>query len=164
MIFHAKEESPAMSDCCSRPDNNRAPSKKHRCPVSGRDCSEVSARTVAHHIKSPWQVELTGRRYFFCDDPACDVVYFGGDNATILKSQLRTPIGIKEESEETLLCYCFGVSKAEAQRDTTAKAFVLAQTKARQCSCETRHPAGRCCLKDFPNGDQIDSIPLAEPE
>ena len=106
-------------------------------------------RTVAHHIKAPWQVALTGKRYFFCEDPACEVVYFGGDDSVILKSRVRTPVGIKEESDAALICYCFGVSKADAQSDPKAKAFVLAQTKARQCSCATSHPGGRCCLKDF---------------
>lgn len=142
-----------MSDCCSDPNEKQAHPRKHRCPVNGLPCSEISARTVAHHIKKPWQAGYSDKRYFFCEDPACDVVYFADDNSVILKSEVRTQIGIKEESDEGLICYCFGISKADAQRDPNAKAFVLAQTKARQCSCATSHPAGRCCLKDFPGSD-----------
>ena len=31
----------------------------------------------------------------FCDDPNCDVVYFGEDNSVIAKEQIRTVVGIK---------------------------------------------------------------------
>ncbi len=38
---------------------------------------------------------------FFCDDPECEVVYFGEDGSTILKSQLRTRVGVKEDSGDS---------------------------------------------------------------
>ena len=138
-----------MSDCCSSSRSDTNHPKKHRCPVNGREYSEVSVRTIAHHVKDAWIWQPTGHRYFFCDDPACDVVYFGDDGSTILKSQLRTPVGIKESSEASLLCYCFGVTKADFSANPATKDFVVAQTKAGQCSCDTRNPSGRCCLKDF---------------
>jgi len=63
---------------------------------------------------------------------------------------MRTPVGVKEASADTLLCYCFGVSKQDFQTDPATREFVVAQTKAGLCSCDTRNPSGRCCLKDFP--------------
>lgn len=110
----------------------------------------MSARTIAHHIKDAWRWQPTANRYFFCDDPLCEVVYFGDDGSTILKSQLRTRVGAKELSDDKLLCYCFGVTKADFLDDPTTKDFVIAQTQAGLCSCDISNPSGRCCLKDFP--------------
>lgn len=113
----------------------------------------MSTRAIAHHIKDAWNWHPTSNRYFFCDDPACEVVYFGDDGSTILKSQLRTRIGVKEQSDDDLLCYCFGVTKADFLGNPTIKDFVIAQTKGGLCSCETSNPSGRCCLKDFHKPD-----------
>jgi hypothetical protein len=140
-----------MSNCCSSNSQNVKHPNKFACPVNGIEYSEVSVRTIAHHIKNAWTWAPTAIRYFFCDDSQCEVVYFGDDSSTILKSQLpRTVVGIKENFSHAPLCYCFGVNKAEYELDPEIKNYVMAQTKAGQCSCETSNPSGRCCLKDFP--------------
>ena len=139
-----------MGDCCSPDVQHGKHPNKLACPGNGIEYSEVSSRTIAHHIKDVWMWKPTAIRYFFCDDPQCEVVYFGDDGSTILKSQLRTSVGIKDGSSHGQLCYCFGVSKAEYQHNVAIKDYVMAQTKAGLCSCETSNPSGRCCLKDFP--------------
>lgn len=139
-----------MSDCCTSSSRGDAHPKRHRCPVNGREYLEVSARTIIHHINEAWNWRQTAYRYYFCDDPSCEVVYFGDDSSTILKSQLRTKVGLKETSGDASLCYCFGVSKRDFQSNPATRDFVVAQTKAGQCSCDTSNPSGRCCLKDFP--------------
>lgn len=139
-----------MSDCCSPSGDNKIHPKKHPCPSNGLACAEVSARTISHHIKCAWEWSPTTSRYFFCEDAACDVVYFGEDGSTFLNSQLRTKVGVKEKHGDRLLCYCFGVSNTDFQRNPVIKEFVMAQTKAGLCSCDTSNPSGRCCLKDFP--------------
>lgn len=139
-----------MSECCSPSDNlNRIP-RKHRCPVNGKEYTEVSSRTIVHHIKEPWKLENKEQGYYFCDDPECDVVYFGQDDSIIGKQNLRTTVGVKQNTEESLVCYCFGVNRQEAATNSAAKAFVLKNTKNDTCACEIRNPSGRCCLKDFP--------------
>jgi hypothetical protein len=138
-----------MADCCSAPDQKTTHPNKRRCPGNGIEYSEVSARTIAHHIKDSWQWDGKDRRYFFCSDPDCDIVYFADDDSVILKSQLRTKVGIKEASHQAPLCYCFGVTKADALNDPGIKTFVMNETKLGRCSCETSNPSGRCCLKDF---------------
>jgi len=139
-----------MNDCCSSSGHNTTRPKKQPCPANGVDYAEVLARTISHHIKDAWQWAPTSSRYFFCDDAACDVVYFGDDGSTILNSQLRTRVGSKEDSGDKLLCYCFGVTEDDFQSNPATKEFVMAQTKAGLCSCDTSNPSGRCCLKDFP--------------
>lgn len=139
-----------MSDCCSTNKESEQHPKKHVCPVNGKQYLEVPYGTVLHHVNKPWDLAPKEQSYYFCDDPDCDVVYFGIDNSTIKKNQLRTQIGIKETSEDAMTCYCFGVSKAEAKTDNKAKAFVIEQTRNSTCACTTHNPSGRCCLKDFP--------------
>lgn len=139
-----------MSDCCSSSACESKPPKKYRCPANGQEYAEVSARTILHQLKQAWAWSPTASAYYYCDDPACDVVYFGNDDSVILRSQLRADVGAKSPADDALLCYCFGVSRADYQRDPSVKDFVTAQTKAGACACETRNPSGRCCLKDFP--------------
>lgn len=139
-----------MSDCCTSGKGNTQGKKTHRCPVNGLEYSLVSERTIKHHIKQSWQWQGHGKHYYFCEDPDCDVVYFADDDSVIVKSQLRNEVGIKSTSENALLCYCFGVTRADALSNPEVRDFVVAQTKDGLCSCETSNPSGRCCLKNFP--------------
>lgn len=139
-----------MSSCCPSSNCDSKRPRKHHCPANDLEYSEVSVRTIAHHIAESWDWTPTAKQYYFCGDPECDVVYFGDDDSVILKSQLRTRVGAKERVGDALLCYCFGVSRADFDRNPGTKDFVTAQTKAGLCACETSNPSGRCCLKDFP--------------
>lgn len=139
-----------MGDCCSSSGCDVKHPKKRRCPVSGSECPEVSVRTILHHIKAAWQWTPSAEHYYFCGDADCDVVYFGDDGSLVSRSGLRTRVGQKEQAGDGLLCYCFGVSRADVARQPSIRDFVVEQTRARRCACETRNPAGRCCLKDFP--------------
>ena len=88
--------------------------------------------------------------YYFCDDPDCDVVYFGVDDSVILKSQLRTTVGVKDKSDEAMVCYCYGATQADVIKENGIRFFVIGKTKKTKCSCETSNPSGTCCLKYFP--------------
>jgi len=139
-----------MSDCCAPRDTTVNPPGKYRCPVNGREYHGVSSTTILHHLKNPWEYRLKEQDYYFCEDPECNVVYFGRDNSVIEKSILRTPVGIKEPSNNALVCYCFGITVHDATTNPEAKAFVIRKTAEHRCACESRNPSGRCCLKDFP--------------
>ncbi len=135
-----------MSQCCE-PQASR--NDKYRCPANGKLYSSVSSATILHHLHEPWLWKEKQQAYYFCNDPDCKVVYFGQDDSTISISALRTPVGIKENTEDSLICYCFGVTKKAAARQQI-KDFVIKQTKGKTCACSTRNPSGKCCLKDFP--------------
>jgi len=144
-----------MSDCCDSQVSACENSRKRRCPADGRECAEVSVITLRHHLKSPWLKPLKSQRYYFCDSPLCDVVYFGEDDTVFTIEELRGPIGQKQVGLERLpqdktICYCFGVTQRDAENDPAAKVFVIQQTGEGGCACEIRNPSGRCCLKDFP--------------
>jgi hypothetical protein len=139
-----------MSDCCPSA-SDPAPARQRECPANGRKCPAVPMITILHHLRKPWQWTDRKQGYYFCEDPDCAVVYFGDGGAVILKSELRTVVGIKEKSPDASLCYCFGISKSEASSDPALEEYVIANTRMGLCSCEIRNPSGRCCLKDFPN-------------
>lgn len=139
-----------MGDCCPSSGCDARHPQKRRCPVNGAECSEVSVRTIAHHIREPWGWTPSDEHYYFCDAPDCDAVYFGDDGSVVSKSMLRTRVGAKERDGDALLCHCFGVSRADFEREPSVRDFVVEQTKTGRCSCKTSNPSGRCCLKDFP--------------
>ena len=105
---------------------------------------------MIHQLRHPWEMALAEKSYYYCDDPACRIIYFDEDDETITIDQLRTPVGVKSDDADATICYCFGVSKSDAIADPSAKSYVVAQTKNNLCACEARNPFGRCCLKDFP--------------
>ena len=137
-----------MTNCCSSSNNTQKHPKKHKCPVNGKLYKSVSPTTILHHINEPWNWRNNQQGYYFCDDPECEVVYFGEDGSAINKSSLRTELGIKENKDDSLICYCFGITKA-ASSSQNIKEFVIKSTKDKICACLMRNPSGRCCLKDF---------------
>ena len=143
-----------MSDCCHSTCATGLPSRSHACPVNGHEYKSVALKTILHHINSPWEWAEKQQDYYFCDDPNCDVVYFGEDNSVITKSKLRTVVGIKEDKSDALACYCFGVSNLDAQQHPDIRSFIIHKTKEGLCSCDTSNPAGRCCLRYFPGKEE----------
>ena len=141
-----------MTHCSSTNTYNGTP--KHAvCPLNGQAYSQVSHRTVLHHVAKPWQRELTSHAYYFCDDPDCEVVYFGDDQQLIRQSELRLSIGQKSRSPDRHICYCFDIRLTDLLPENNAvklKSFVADKTRSSTCDCEIRNPSGRCCLKDFP--------------
>lgn len=139
-----------MPDCCTTLDESTPFPIKHTCPVNGKEYGLVSSLTIKHHIKAPWAWAKKPQGYYFCSDPDCDVVYFGQDDSLIEKSALRTEVGIKEKGDRVLVCYCYGVTKAEAKSNPAIREFIVEETRKKHCACESRNPSGRCCLADFP--------------
>ncbi len=139
-----------MSDFCSLTHTVDNASKRYCCPVNGKRYKHVSLTTVLHNVADPWQLHNENQDYYFCDDPKCDVVYFGQDDSVITTSALRTPVGVKQKPNNATLCYCFGVTRDAFVADPKLKAFVMKKTKEKQCACDIRNPSGRCCLKEFP--------------
>lgn len=136
--------------CCTH--NNSIPPKA-MCPVNGQLYSRVGRRTVMHQIIQPWQHELTALHYYFCDDPDCDVVYFGNDAQIILRHEVRQVVGQKSIAPDRPICYCFDILLADiqtTQHQIRLKEFVTEQTRESNCDCETHNPSGKCCLRDFP--------------
>ncbi len=139
-----------MNKCCTQKTTAEQYPKSHHCPVNGQPYASVKRKTLLHHISQPWLKPITEQGYYFCTDPDCDVVYFGKDNEVVHKAELRTAVGQKSHDKNAIICYCFGITKAQTLSDNSLKNFIIKQTKKSLCSCETSNPSGHCCLKDFP--------------
>jgi len=139
-----------MSECCVTDVQDKQKSVKLECPVCYIKSLSVQLKTMLHHIKNPWAQTLIDKEYYFCSNPDCNVVYFTESAVAFNKSDIRSPVDIKEQNAEALICFCFGINKGQAESNKAARDFVIKQTKNSLCSCDTANPSGRCCLKDFP--------------
>jgi len=145
-----------MSGCCSLKTSDSSSDlqdtpKKLCCPANGSIYKTVPFKTVLHHLKKPWRSKAKDQAYYFCDDTNCDVVYFGEDQSIINHNELKTRVGNKQASDDSMICYCFNVTRQDALADKNIRQFVVNATKNKQCNCEISNPSGKCCLKDFPN-------------
>ena len=140
-----------MTNCCTT--NNRLPPRA-TCPVNGQMYPQVSRRAVLHQIRQPWRRDLTAKQFYFCDDPNCEVVYFGDNHQVFLQHDMRQTVGQKSTAFNKPVCYCFDIRLTDLQTDNDhirLKSFVTEQTRSSTCDCEIRNPSGKCCLRDFPN-------------
>lgn len=68
-----------------------------------------------------WKSKSQG--YYFYSEPNFSVIYFGQDDSVIKTHALRTLIGIKLQSDNDLICYYYGITKAEAKSDTMTRSL-----------------------------------------
>lgn len=140
-----------MTNCSAT--NNDIPAKAV-CPINGQRYAQVNRRTVLHQVRQPWQRTLSAQQYYFCDDPNCEVVYFGDNQQVFMQHDMRQTIGQKSITSDKPVCYCFDIRLVDLQTDNDQmrlKTFVTEQTRSSACDCEIRNPSGKCCLRDFPN-------------
>lgn len=123
------------------------------CPSCGAAGKPVKVVTLRALLKPEKSAEIANKAYFFCGSPMCDTVYFSEDGSrTFFKADLTVRVGVKEVSPPRPLCYCFGHSVegifADVERTgkSTAVDEITRRIKEEGCSCETKNPAGSCCL------------------
>ena len=95
---------------------------------------------------------MTGT-YSFCAVRECPVVYFEEQGShRFTRDDLRVRVGVKESCDPIPLCYCFGFDESH-MRDaitrtgrTTIPARISTLIREGLCACESRNPAGVCCL------------------
>lgn len=103
-----------MVDCCSSGTSDTVSSSSYRRPKNGIEYRNVSAGIIAHHLNQPWQWLSHNRSYCFRQGPEYNAVRFSEDGVVILKSQIHARATIKPTSKDTLVCYRFGITKADA--------------------------------------------------
>jgi len=91
--------------------------------------------------------------YRFCSFPDCPVVYFeerSKQRFTI--DDLRVRVGLKVTEDPIPLCHCFGFDESHIRDDlartgnTTIPERISQLIREDLCACESRNPAGVCCL------------------
>lgn len=123
-----------------------------RCPRCGSTGRVVSEETVAAILVPAAAARLAGAETRFCATRDCAAVYYSGDGRIAEKSEATVRIGAKETHDPVPLCYCFGFSLADVQRDvastgdSTIPERIQAEIRAGRCACRRKNPAGMCCL------------------
>lgn len=144
-----------MSDCCAANVRTGAAPAVMPCPVNGACSKQVDLLTVRSLVRQlPLGMQNTA--YYFCEAADCDVVYFAFDAQapTFRRSDLLVRVGSKETADPIPVCYCFGFTRKDIQKeitetgDSTVANRISAEVKAGNCACEVKNPAGKCCLGD----------------
>ena len=139
-------------DCCEANDGS---SRQAACPVTATPGTRVPLQTVKAMLTDVSLRRLAPTTYYFCAEPACDVVYFSRQGECYSKDDLRTTVWQKEPPGSRLLCYCFGESEetiaAEIAATGTSNALdrVKKHVRSGRCACDIRNPRGICCLADL---------------
>ena len=144
-----------MSDCCSVNAKTDASPAVMACPVSGTRSKQVDLLTVRSLVRQ-LPLGMANTEYYFCEAADCDVVYFAFDTQAPMfrRADLFVRVGSKEMVDPIPVCYCFGFTRADIQReiaetgDSTVANRISAEVKAGNCACEVKNPSGKCCLGD----------------
>ncbi|MFN7105588.1 MAG: cation transporter [Pyrobaculum sp.] len=134
-----------------------------RCPTCGVMGFLVLKATVVNHVREELWPKLSSRNWF-CPNPTCQVVYFG--DLVITKELVKTRVFHKESSPDRPLCYCAGVTEADARRHLATCCKTLEDLKKHTGLgtgrwCVVTNPSGRCCL-EYVEGQTAEAPPAVE--
>jgi hypothetical protein len=141
-----------LSNCCSIGESCTI-AAVIACPANGARSKQVDMLTVRSLVRHH-PLRMPSTQHYFCEAHDCDVVYFALDpQAPIFRrDDLLVRVGVKEESDPTPVCYCFGFTRkdieneiAETGRSTVAER-ISAEVKQGNGACEVKNPSGKCCL------------------
>ena len=113
----------------------------------------VSLKTVLLMLKPHLLEDAMTGTYSFCSTRDCPVVYFEERGVhRFTTDDLRVPVGVKAKIDPIPLCYCFGFDESHIRDEisrtgaTTIPERISMLIREGLCACESRNPAGVCCL------------------
>lgn len=135
-------ESATCPDCAAGPSPRRGP--------------KVPAATLRSLLTEAAKVRLTDAEGFrFCPSPTCETVYWKPENGDrFTKADLRVRVGSKETTPPRPVCYCFGFSVEDVERQVRESGAssipdeITDKVRRGLCHCEDANPKGTCCLGD----------------
>lgn len=124
------------------------------CPICRNEGYEVDKITVLIHVsEKKWPLE--DAKYYFCENPNCEVVYFTETSHTILKKEdVKTKVTFKEKTSPKPLCYCKQVTEEDVLRAIERGAKTVDEVKGMTGiggggMCKYTNPSGRCCSRSY---------------
>jgi len=144
-----------MSDCCSVNAKTGTAPLVMVCPENGARSKQVEMLTVKSLLRR-LPLGMRNTQYYFCDSSECEVVYFPLDTQAPLfrRGDLIVRVGSKETEEPIPVCYCFGFTRKDIEKEitetgrSTVADRIKTEVNAGNCSCEVKNPSGKCCLGD----------------
>jgi hypothetical protein len=150
----AADQHKSGESCCLVVEKTPAPAKVE-CPVSGTLSRKVQRRTLEHLLKPEKLDSLRDVQYYYCKEPACNVVYFSNENVPFFSiDNVAVKVFAKDRGDEVPVCYCFDWTRARIIRQirefgqSTAAFEIAREIKAGHCACDIKNPKGECCLGD----------------
>lgn len=146
-----------MSNCCSASaaEIQSGQMQSAECPRCSKRMKPVERIVLMHQVAAPRNQTIPSDQFFFCSSSDCPVVYFSNSGFVIETAEMRGEVGLKSTDENRMICYCFGITYSRVMEEieqtghSASKAFVVEQTKLKNCACDIRNPSGKCCLKEF---------------
>ncbi|QSO48346.1 putative iron-sulfur cluster-binding metallochaperone [Alicyclobacillus mengziensis] len=136
-----------MDDCCQVSEQGNDPTFCPTCQQRGKNVPLITLKSLL--TPSALSTIDPSSAYSFCSNPACEVVYFSGEQV-FNKDAIKVPVYQKNEGSEVPVCYCFGWTRqklVEAIQDEEKPAqHISEQVKVNRCGCEVNNPQGSCCL------------------
>jgi len=124
-----------------------------RCENCGCQSRPVSRKTVLLMLKPDLLEQAMTGTYSFCSARDCPVVYFEEQGRhRFTTDDLRVTVGVKASEDPIPLCYCFGFDESHIRDEisrtgtTTVPQRISTLIREGLCACESRNPAGVCCL------------------
>jgi len=136
--------------------NGRDGAETQYCRNCKGQSRPVSRKTVLLMLNPHLLEQAMTGSYSFCAARECPVVYFeeqGSHRFTV--DDLRVRVGVKENADPIPLCYCFGFDESHMRDEisttgkTTIPARISGLIREGLCACESRNPAGVCCLGEL---------------
>ncbi len=135
-------------DCCAEPSTHSSQTSCPKCGQAGKKVDEVTLKSLLGSSALERRSETAHR---FCSTPSCPVVYFGASES-FTTDEVTVPVFQKHPAPETPVCYCFGITIEDVQKDVlttdrpSIEKRIRSLVKADRCACELRNPQGSCCL------------------
>lgn len=138
-----------------------SPQKTAVCPQCNTPGAEVKPRTIKHWLLTDLVPSLPAIPFYFCKTKNCPVVYFSEDGSIQhTKEKVRYPIGIKNGSRHSTICYCFGVTEEMILKEiqetgkSSFSTWIAKEIKEGNCACDVCNPKGSCCLAEIKNTEK----------
>lgn len=152
---------PVGADCCATTVDAKS-SERESCPRCASTGKAVEHLTVKSMLVSDALATIdVGQSFYFCEQSACPVVYYGSKGQTFLTHEVRVPVYQKDADTSVPVCYCFGWTRARLEEElqttgvSTATRSISAHIKAGRCACEVNNPQGSCCLGNVTKAVQV---------
>lgn len=137
---------------------------KPLCPACGLKGFTVMKVTVSNHVDPAFWRLLGSEWFWFCPNPACDVVYYNNElGLYFLKEEVRSRVFHKERDPGRPVCYCLSVTEEMIREEIFVKRCCDSLESIQRFTgagtgrwCPITNPSGKCC-KEYLAG-LVDSL------
>jgi len=123
------------------------------CPTCGQPTLKVKEEAVKNQAIESKNVSSKKVKWQVCVSESCETVYIQNDKQ-IKRNELRQPVFFKDKTDNTLICYCYKITKGEIKLAIENGCKSVGEVykylnKTKSGSCSTNNPLGKSCSGVF---------------